>query len=210
MVRRSLEFLFPPTCPGCGTPGSPFCAACVQRSLRVERFELRGASPPCAVLTLGRYEGPLRAAILACKRGRRDVARALGELLAERFAGRLGADTLLVPVPTSSGRRRARGFDQSAVLAAILAARAGVPVRRALGREVRRPAQHGRTRAERLADAQGRFRVGAVPHGERIVLIDDVVTTGATLRDGVRALRAAGATIGGAIVLARTVAGSNR
>ena len=147
---------------------------------------------------LGPYEGGLRRGVLAFKRGRRDVA----EAFASRLAGHVGAGDRLVPVPTTAVRRRERGFDGCVLLAARIAAHRRCSVVDGL-LQTGGDAQHGRTRSARLA-ARGRFawRLGAL-EGRRVVLLDDVVTTGATLADCAAVVRAAGGIVERAVVIAR-------
>ena len=130
------------------------------------------------------------------------MGTALAELLAER-AGPLPPRTLLVPVPTTLRRRGERGFDQAVVLAAALAARRERTMLEALSKRAG-DAQRGRSRVARLR-ASGRFvcRAEALPlAGATVVLVDDVVTTGATLGDCARAVRANGALVARALVVA--------
>lgn len=149
----------------------------------------------------GAYAGTLRRTILAYKHGRRDVGEALAAWLAER-CGPIDPTAVLVPVPTTAFRRAERGFDQSVRLARRLSVFRERPVLLAL-RHRAGDAQRGRTRAARLA-ARDRFACVAddVLCGVRIVLVDDVVTTGATLADSARTLRARGAVVEDAVVLA--------
>ncbi len=149
----------------------------------------------------GAYAGTLRRTILAYKRGRRDVGEALAAWLAER-CGPFDPSAVPVSVPTTGPRRAERGFDQSVRLARRLAALRERPVLLALWHRAG-DSQRGRTRTARLA-ARNRFACAGdhVFRGVRIVLVDDVVTTGATLADSAQTLRARGAVVEDAVVLA--------
>ncbi len=198
-VARALERLFPVACLGCGAAGVALCARCVPQSQAAQRFRVG----PLPVAALGSYDGILRRAVLALKRGRRDVVAVLAEALAERFDGEFDGGPILVPVPTTARRRGERGFDQGLLLARGIGNRAGVEVLCALRKRRGAGPQHGRSRTERLA-ASGRF-VCAAPElltGVGVLLVDDVVTTGSTLRDCAAALERAGARVAGAIVVA--------
>jgi ComF family protein len=194
---RILDSVFPSTCCGCGLPGVSFCPECMPRTA-VRRL-LCG---PLVVSAVGPYAGPLRKAILQFKRGRRDTGATLAALLAERAGSRCARDAVFVPVPTVAARRRERGFDQSAILAQACAERSGCPVLLALHQRTNE-AQRGRSREARLR-ARDRF-ICASPtlvEGMRVVLVDDVITTGSTLRDCAATLQASGAHVSEAIVLA--------
>ncbi len=196
-VRWTLDALFPPVCEGCGTSGVAFCGACRPPPSANVRRDVEGLR----LFAAGRYEGALRRAILTYKCGRRDVGDALAQWLADRCDA-FPADAVLVPVPTTQARRARRGFDQSVRLARELGERRSRPVLLALQHRGD-DAQRGRSRIERLA-AHGRFACAAprLVSGVTIVLVDDVVTTGATLADSARTLRAQGAFVRSAVVLA--------
>ncbi len=195
-----LDVLFPPICVVCAAVGAGLCERCRPASGSLERSLIDGL--PC--VALGPYDGPLRRAVLALKAGRRDVAAALGSMLARTFGPAERSDSVIVPVPTTRRRRSMRGFDQATLLAAEIA-RAGGP-RYVFALERRRSAsQQGRSRAERLEPARRFAPTGAsFPLRARVVLLDDVVTTGATLTDACATLRTAGIVAAGALVVART------
>ncbi len=198
LFTRVFDALFPSRCVGCHRTGGVFCAACRPHPGAARRLD----GGPLPVAAAGRYAGVLRQAILLYKRGRRDAGDALADLVAERFARLLPPGAILVPVPTTLGRRRSRGFDQSVRLARALGARTGLPVLLALA-QVAGDAQRGRSRAARLT-ARDRFACTApgLVAGAHVVLVDDVMTTGATLRDCAAALARCGAVVEAAIVVA--------
>jgi ComF family protein len=187
------DALIPPRCAGCGEPGSWLCVGCIA-SLEPRR----GGVPGLAVSAVSAYEGPLRRAIHRFKyRGERGLAEQLGPLVAQRVAADLASGVVLdalVPVPLHPERARARGYDQTALLAAAIAARTGVPIAAALHRIRHARPQVELDRHDRERSVAGAFvSVAAALRGLRVGLVDDVTTTGATLREAARAARAAGA-----------------
>jgi predicted amidophosphoribosyltransferase len=192
------DLVLPRCCVGCGRPGSSLCPHCAPRGvLRVDAVGL-------PIVASGPYAGPLRAALIAYKeRGRRDLAGPLGRLLAGGVA--LCPPATLVPVPSAAQVARARGGDHVLRLARAAArpsaARVGTPLR--LARPVQDSAGLGLH--ERAANLLGAMAATAPPpSGAGAVLVDDIVTTGATLREAARALGAAGWTVRGAVVVAAT------
>lgn len=176
-------------CAGCDRPGVVLCRTC--------RFTL--AAPTAMpiqtdVVAAVPFVGRARDVVLNLKyRNRRQVAHHLAGLLVNRLVatGIHGVDVDVVTwAPTSGARRRRRGFDQAEVIARRVALQLGVPCRRLLAREGR-SAQTGQDRATRLHGPV--FRAAPSARGERVLVIDDVVTTGATLRSAAVALRSAGA-----------------
>jgi predicted amidophosphoribosyltransferase len=185
-------WIFPAACAACDRPGAALCAACAPAHGAALHFALDGLRG----FALGSYEGALRAAIVAMKRGQRDPLAAFAALL-----DRAPLAGTLVPVPTTRRRVAERGFDQSVALARLVAVRRGVTSAELLAK--RGGPQEGRGRLERLA-AAGRFRLRpTTPLPAVVTLLDDVCTTGATLRDAAAVLRAAGVRVEGFVVLAR-------
>ena len=197
-ISTAFAALFPAMCLGCGRAGTPLCMECAGRTSRAQTIHVAGLR----VRSAGGYAGTLRRAILTYKRGRRDVGDALARLLVAAGNEFAPDGAIVVPVPTVAARRRIRGFDQSARLAFAYGAAYDLPVLMAL-QPTARDAQRGRDRAARLR-ACGRFRCATpgLVAGMRVVLVDDVVTTGATLRDCAATLVACGARVEHAIVIA--------
>jgi predicted amidophosphoribosyltransferase len=186
--------LFPPACVACDAPGPALCAACAPSPRDAQTFSLDGVPG----FALGAYDGPLRRAIVAMKHGERDPLDTFADLLAARAT----IDGVLVPLPTSHGRAAERGFDQSVEIARRLATRRNVPFAHVLRKQF--GPQAGLSRRDRLA-AVNRFRVrrGAqLPAAA--TLLDDVCTTGSTLRDAIGLLRAGGVDVRRLVVVAWT------
>jgi ComF family protein len=182
-----------PTCPRCSSTVGPHvnasdgCLRCVNRRYRFD-----------GTVRLGVYDGRLRQAVLVLK-------HAAGEPLAE-YLGRVwtvgcGArlthprPTVVIPVPLHWWRRVRRGYNQSAAVARGIAGGLGLPMHDALCRPRPTPTQTTRSATERWANVQDAFRLrpGAVVRGERVLLVDDVLTTGATADAASGVLLAAGA-----------------
>src|SRR4051794_30937050 len=202
MLARALAILAPPTCCVCSRAsavGEPLCAGCAaaMRLASPATVAVAGVDWAIAAAPYERLAGPLVAALKF--RGRLAVAVPMAAFIAAAAGPRLEGMTL-VPVPAAPRRRRRRGFDPAEEIARALARETGRPLGRCL-RRADGPRQVGRARRERLASPPRVRAPGAVP--ERAVLVDDVVTTGATLAACAAALRRAGAREIGAVAFAR-------
>ena len=211
--RAALDLVLPRTCPGCGAPGS-LCTICARGlagpfrriALGVEALDAAAGLPLPAVRALARYRGPVRAAIVAGKeRGRWDLPPLLGAAVGDGavrllHAGLLHLPLWFVPAPTRRVAARRRGGDPVTALAKaaarVVAGRAGpAGVAVCLATVGRAADSVGLTPTQRLANLDGRIRfhlAGAPPEQACVVLLDDVVTTGATAVSAVRVLAGAG------------------
>ncbi|MCL2781007.1 MAG: ComF family protein [Actinomycetia bacterium] len=252
VARALVELVLPKACVGCGAPGELLCAACAPSGAA---FPVRSRRHWVRVFAAARYDGGVRAALLAYKeRGRRELADRLAGLLVDPLteligehrdriaaraalgetrgppawtgpASRLAASVpaarpapgaasdpagelapVLVPVPSVASLARARGGDHVARLARGASACTGLPVARALrlARPVRDSA--GLDSVARARNVHGAMAAAAPPVGVRFaaVIVDDIVTTGATFGESARALTAAGWPVLGAVAVAAT------
>lgn len=175
-----LEWIAPPGCPRCGAAASRgACAECSGHE-----FVFAGAT------ALGKYEGRLRDFLLALKfRGSRYLADEFGRRLASRIARRFDA---VVPVPMGRWKLLFRGYNAAALVAERLAVHAGLPYRPGALKKIRKTRPQAELeREERLVNPKGAYRASGVQGV--ILLVDDVLTTGATANACTEALRAAGA-----------------
>ena len=202
MLLRALALLAPPLCAACDAPceaAHPLCARCAGALARAPAAALAVPGADWALAATA-YEGTPRAIVTALKfHGRVALAAPMAAAIVAAAGGRSTGMTI-VPVPPAPRRLRRRGFDPAHEVAAASARLAAVPfaccLRRADG-----PRQVGRERRERLASPPSVRAVGQAP--ERALLVDDVVTTGATLGACAVALRSAGASEVGALAFSR-------
>jgi ComF family protein len=177
-------------------PADYRCGACRERPPAFDRL-----------LALWSYRPPLDAVVQGLKFARLDyLGSHLAAALATAFAGQLGGFDRVVPVPLHWRRRFARGYNQAESIARPLAGRLGLPCSLALSRRRATPPQSLLGKADRLANLRKAFVVRRPERvrGLRLLLVDDVATTGATLDASAAALKAAGAAAVTALVAGRT------
>ena len=196
VLRAFLELVAPRRCPGCDAiavlaEDTAFCGACGPLLEAVPAPRPGAIAPVSAAFLFG---GPLADAIARLKYQRRaDLAAPLGQLLARSALAYAGRVDRVIPLPLHKERLRERGFNQCTLLAAPLSRRLGVPLDTTSLQRVRATAdQAGLPRAQRADNVRAAFRAGDGVRGTRVLLIDDVRTTGATLAAASSALLDAG------------------
>lgn len=201
-------FIAPHQCIGCGKDGDILCSACsdllpdtIPTCYRCQRFSPEGAtcksckntSPLRSVRTVTYYEGVAETVVGALKFGRTyAAANTIAQTIAHSFV--IPENAVIVPVPTAQARVRQRGYDQSVLIARMFAKQSGVPCKKLLSRHGSQR-QTGSSRAERLKQLEGAFSAKKCEDLRKtpIILVDDVMTTGATLEAAARVLKTAGA-----------------
>lgn len=222
-LQSALDLLYPPHCPICQRGGVVLCMACLSSipPLPAPICQLCGNSliangicrgcrfaPPGlnGVRTFGTFRGALRACIHALKyEGNRRLGKPLGLLLARAYRDYGLRCDILVPVPLHGIRQRQRGFNQAQLLAESCSNDLRLPLCSLLVRTRHTPAQTTLTAAERRQNVANAFHYSSTHPlaGSRILLIDDVCTTGATLESCAAPLFAAGARAVYGLTLAR-------
>ncbi len=222
-LSEAAGLALPVRCAGCGRVDTGLCRRCLRALVGpgAPVVQVTGTGPPwwpadLPLHCVAPYQGSVRVALVAWKdRGRPDLTPVVGAGLARAVRSCLlevGSDPgphgagplLVVPVPSAAARVRERGGDLVAAaaercgpqLAAVLSQRGGAADQAGLGRDARRENLSGRLRCRPGGAARVR--------GRRVVVVDDVVTTGASLAEAVRVLGAAGAVVVGAATLAAT------
>jgi predicted amidophosphoribosyltransferase len=216
LIAALVDLVLPAPCGGCGTtvpPGTGLCAACAGSLRRPLPAPERPDLPPA--MALAPYTGAARHAVIAYKeRGRRDLAVPLAAALGDALARLAEGGCLLVPAPSRAAAARARGGDHMLRIARRLARDGHGPVVPALALSRRARDSVGLDAAARAANLAAHLRVrpGALTdlparHGP-VVLLDDVLTTGATAAASAAALAAAGLPVD--LVLVLTAVGARR
>ena len=200
----ALALVLPVECAGCGSEGRELCAACRERLAP----ELVRATAPggLRVYAGAPYDGVVRRVVLACKSGRTGLAGPLAGLLAaalaavfaEAASGSVAVE--LCAVPSTRAAYRRRGFDPARHVLARTAHRDVRVLRPARRHDV----QKGLGRDERHANLRGVHWARGRLDGRVFVLVDDVVTTGATIAEAARAIREAGGEVLAAVAIAAT------
>ncbi len=220
--KEAVDLLFPMECAGCRRAGGILCETCIPGLAKLTPPYCRiCASPhgqsPCRwceekapavdrVRAPFLMEGAVQQAIFSLKyRGIRAAAPALAQLLAVYLDSHTTPGEVIVPVPLHRRRLRARGYNQSELLARELSKLTDLPWAKGMLVRVKDapPQVEAATRAQRRTNVEGSYEVTGDVAGRRALLIDDVVTTGATMASCAAALKGAGAASVWGLALAR-------
>ncbi len=219
IIQQLVEFLAPAQCLNCGRPGNLVCPACLP-SLAIVKTptcwrcnrlspggrtcaSCRSSSKLAGVVVASHYDGAVKSLVKAIKyqnaMGASRIAAGLVTPLLRMSA--IGDFDLVTSVPSAAPAYRRRGYNQAELIAKIVAADLALPYRSLLGR-LTAARQVGHNRAQRLEQVRGRFyATSPVPLKTKVLIIDDVLTTGATLNECATVLKAAGAArVWGAVV----------
>lgn len=208
IFRKISAFLFPESCLGCGVRDTLMCENCRKRARSQSR---EPAFAPFKVLSYGLYNSYLRDALLRFKyNGAKSLTLPLAKMLYELIKPHLfelKTNALILPIPISSARRRMRGYNQTELLARALSDLANIPASSEILFKSRpTPSQTSLSGKARMLNVKDSFSVKnpEMVRGKKIILVDDVLTTGATLSEAGLALKNAGAKKIIGLVVART------
>jgi ComF family protein len=188
-----LDLLFPPRCEICKKMGKEIlCSECMR--------QIKFMRPQMGVICATAYVGIMREALHCLKfKKRKKLVNPLGVLLVNYLSALPNFDVreidLIVPIPLHPRRLRQRGFNQSQLLANAVSKYFGVPEKESLLRIRDTKPPFDLSRKERLLNIVGAFKVSnpSFVSNKRVLLVDDIYTTGATMTEGIKVLKAAGA-----------------
>ena len=223
LLESAIGWLAPPHCVSCGEEGSALCAECSAKEVLAfgERCwrcsslspgsrtcpSCRSSGSPAHVWIVTNHDGAARSLLSLYKFGhQRSAAAPIAQMMADAFIRHnpRPAGYLIVPVPTATSHIRQRGFGHAELLAKKLSAALGMPCDNVL-RRLDQTRQLGSKREDRLRQLNASFAVKdrSAVAGRKILLVDDVVTTGGTLIAAARTLRGAGAKSVDALLFAK-------
>ena len=195
-----LDLIFPKACFGCGKEGFYVCEDCLRKEAIVDQIHLRNTPHLDGLVCLFKYRGAVRKAILALKyKFASDITKELGVHAANAIkSGKFfKGKNVVIPIPAYRTRENWRGFNQAEEIGRHMAKALGWEFsKEALIKKRPTPAQTGLSGTERLENLKGSFTVNskhAVSTYPNIILFDDVWTTGSTLNEAAKVLKAAGA-----------------
>ncbi len=210
-IRWLSRAVFPETCAGCGVAGSWMCEVCSEELEEIGMapsasgsdalglgLDAAGvehpASEPLDIRSRFVFAGPVRQAVHLLKyEGESARAAWFGEILLPLVSLEDATETVLVPVPLTAARERRRGYNQSSCITSHLSRVSGLETIEGLTRVRETLPQVGLAGIERIENVRGAFTASAKLRDRHVIVVDDVVTTGATMRECLQAARAIGA-----------------
>ena len=212
-LQSLLSLVLEGNCPLCGrSTSNPFCLDCqrqVQHCQLGRSHQLQAGQP--SVFAWGSYGGSLKRAISAFKYDNApDLAKPLGEWMAQAWLAANSAPATVIPIPLHASKQQQRGFNQAALLADRFCTIARLPLEaQGLVRSRATEAQFGLDKQARDQNLQAAFTLNQSlihrPPVHPVLLLDDIYTTGATARSAIQTLRYHGIRVWGIVVLARTI-----
>jgi ComF family protein len=225
-LRSALEIVYPLSCGGCGSAGSILCKKCKDFFRAVEEASScsfcgtwLSVESVCGECTRNRppferghygfyFEGPLREAIHSFKfKARKDVGQALVRLLQPKLLAMRETFDVIVPLPVTEKRLKERGFNQTFIIAEEISSITGKDLAyRVLNKTKETKDQYTLSKVERRKNIRGVFalRDRKALKGKRVLLVDDLFTTGATAKEATKVLKSAGTRSVVLFALART------
>lgn len=216
IVEALLALLAPHVCSSCGYEGVVLCASCIAGMTAgessMQQFTIQAAAQTCRVTCITSYTGLATALVHDLKFGRKIAAASvIADWMHKVFpltdvsiGGSLNDSVIISPIPTSNSRVRQRGYDQAVLIGSAYARRCGLALQTVLVR-TKNVRQVGSSRAVRLSQARYTLQPIKNVQGKHIILIDDVITTGATVQAAAQALYERGAKSVAAIIFARAL-----
>lgn len=202
-LAEALVLVLPVMCAGCGEPDVPLCEVCAAAlEPAPQRRDLSGSAAGGSITVWSglRFEGVAGRVLRALKEeGRTGLARALAPAIVAAVRATGEPTAVLVPIPTSRAAFRRRGYR----VVELVVARAGLQVTPLLVQTRRTADQRSLDQDGRRDNVAGSLRARDAA-GRRVIVVDDVVTTGATISEAARALAASGAEVVGAVTIAAT------
>lgn len=207
VLDQIASLIAPFDCLICGSEGQLICTECLPKAIITKRLtcyrcnrlsdggrtciSCRSSSKLAGVTVASHYDGAIKELIYALKYQRAQAAAKLCAELITPLLDPLQFD-IVIPVPTSPTRGRQRGYNQAALIARAVSEKLGLPYSESLVR-LQDVHQVGLAKLERLKQVEGIFAVYKSASDQRVLLVDDVITTGATMVECAKVLKAAGA-----------------